>query len=147
LPFPGSGSGDFLRAGDGDQAGQNGGNHAGGGGGGYYGGGGGTAGSGPDDNNYGGGAGGGSGYVQSSYPQYYSGLTTQAGKSKYVNLSFPNAAAGGAGGVFLTSAPLEAIIANTVTYTEIIAGPADYKTSVNAGQQITLKLGGTFTQD
>ena len=68
-------------------------------------------------------------------------------KSKYDNLPFPSASAGGSGGVFLTSAPLEEIIANTVTYTQILAGPSNYTTAVNELQQITLKLGGTFTQD
>ncbi len=144
-----SGSGDFLLGGYGNQFGYGGGNHAGGGGGGYYGGGGGKASEGPNPGRYGGGGGGASGHVQSSYPQYYSGFTTKAGKSKYINLQplYPGAAAGGSGGVFLTSAPLEEITANTVTYTQILAGPSNYLTADNQLQQITLKSDGTFTQD
>ena len=136
----GGGNGDFLIGGPGTPTSPySGGNHGGGGGGGYYGGGGAPAAPGPNDSHHGGGGGGGSGYVQTSYPNYYSGTTILAGKSKYIDLSFPGTPAGGGGGVFLTSAPLEQINANTVTYTEVFSG--------SGTKQITLKLDGTFTID
>ncbi len=134
-------NGAFLRAGRGVHPTNpySGGNHGGGGGGGYYGGGAGGSAPGPNDAHYGGGGGGGSGFADTSYPNYYSQVSVLGGKSKYIDLSFPGTPAGSGGGVYLTSAPLEQINANTVTYTEVFSG-ADTK-------QITLKLDGTFTID
>lgn len=136
-------NGSFLRAGRGNMpnflgGGSGGsGNHGGGGGGGYYGGGAGGTASGPNDAHYGGGGGGGSGFADTSYPNYYSQVSSLGGKSKYIDLSFPATDAGGSGGIFLTSAPIEQINANTVTYTQVFTSPGT--------KEITLKLDGTFT--